>query len=206
MVNCFNIRFNQNYCLFHTIDNNKYLYSNAKEINFDLLKEIKALGGEFESMDLEAMKSSLIKREKSQINIIYDFLEFKHKRQKIDYKTKLSNKQTTFQKLTMTNEVLEKQKAYKMKILGSSSNNECKEDEDSQNWRIGLVCKKDCFFILTEVLKSLQNIGCEWMILNSSYKIKGRKQLINSKNANNNDHHILFLIQIFSVFSINIVS
>jgi hypothetical protein len=147
-------------------------------------------------MEIDSMRASLIKKEKSQLSIIYDFYDFQHKKQKIDLKSKLNNKQTNFNKFSIKKEVSEKMKAYRLKIISLASNSEIKEEEEFQSWRIGIICKKDCFFILTEVLKSLQNIGCEWMILSSSYKIKGRKLL---KNNNNNEGQISFLIQIFSV-------
>lgn len=65
-------------------------------------------------------------------------------------------------------------------------------------WRVGIICKKDCYFLTQEILKCLEKNGYEWKIISSSYKIKCRKkrdendQQLQSGNLN-------VLIQIFSV-------
>ena len=43
-------------------------------------------------------------------------------------------------------------------------------------WRVGIICKKDCYFITQEILKCLEKNGYEWKIISSSYKIKCRKK------------------------------
>jgi len=65
-------------------------------------------------------------------------------------------------------------------------------------WRIGFVCKKDCYYITTEILKCLERNGYEWKIISSSYKIKCRRKKFDQKEDNRYSN-INVLIQIFSV-------
>ena len=70
-------------------------------------------------------------------------------------------------------------------------------------WRVGIVCKKDCFSLTHDILKILEKNGYEWKIISSSYKIKCRKkQSDDSKNfsLNSSSNEITplnILIQIF---------
>ena len=71
-------------------------------------------------------------------------------------------------------------------------------------WRVGIVCKKDCFNLTKDILEILQNNGYEWKIISSSYKIKCRKkQNEDSKNLSINNSTsteqtpLNILIQIF---------
>ena len=50
--------------------------------------------------------------------------------------------------------------------------------KDKELWRIGVICKKDCFFLTEEILKILLKMGYEWKIVSSSYTIKCRKRII----------------------------
>jgi hypothetical protein len=43
-------------------------------------------------------------------------------------------------------------------------------------WRVGIICKKDPYFLAHEILKCLEKNGYEWKIISSSYKIKCRKK------------------------------
>ena len=87
-----------------------------------------------------------------------------------------------------------------------SRNNKTYDDlETVQNvemWRIGIICKKDCYYITTEILKCLERNGYEWKIISSSYKIKCRKKKEETKDNNNNKYCLNVLIQIFSVMKI----
>ena len=70
-------------------------------------------------------------------------------------------------------------------------------------WRVGIVCKKDCFALTNDILKILEKNGYEWKIISSSYKIKCRKkQNDDSKNFSINNSlpetsSLNILIQIF---------
>lgn len=64
-------------------------------------------------------------------------------------------------------------------------------------WRIGLLCKKDCYYITMEILKCLERNGYEWKLISSSYKIKCRKRT--EEDQGNAGHQLNVLIQIFSV-------
>ena len=64
-------------------------------------------------------------------------------------------------------------------------------------WRVGIICKKDPYFLAHEILKCLEKNGYEWKIISSSYKIKCRKKRSESeKEINPNALNVL--IQIFN--------
>ena len=104
----------------------------------------------------------------------------------------------------------------KMNIDEELALNELKEPQKINNknkinshykdelWRVGIVCKKDCFNLTKDILEILQNNGYEWKIISSSYKIKCRKkQNEDSKNISINNSTsteqtpLNILIQIF---------
>ena len=53
--------------------------------------------------------------------------------------------------------------------------NEIRKNEEL--WRVGIICKKDCYYLTQEILKILEKNGYEWKIVSSSYKIKCRKKM-----------------------------
>ena len=63
-------------------------------------------------------------------------------------------------------------------------------------WRVGIICKKDPYFLAHEILKCLEKNGYEWKIISSSYKIKCRKKRSDSENEIN-PNALNVLIQIF---------
>ena len=63
-------------------------------------------------------------------------------------------------------------------------------------WRVGIICKKDPYFLAHEILKCLEKNGYEWKIISSSYKIKCRKKRSESEKENN-PNSLNVLIQIF---------
>ena len=85
----------------------------------------------------------------------------------------------------------------------SSEINEIKKNEEL--WRVGIICKKDCYYLTQEILKILEKNGYEWKIVSSSYKIKCRKKVSENeqeKNENNpaastKQNSLNVLIQIF---------
>ena len=36
-------------------------------------------------------------------------------------------------------------------------------------WRVGIICKKECYYLTQEILKILEENGYEWKIISSSY-------------------------------------
>ena len=78
-----------------------------------------------------------------------------------------------------------------------------KKKNSNELWRVGIVCKKECYYLTQEILKILEKNGYEWKIISSSYKIKCRKKQSeemknNSINSNQPEVKPLnVLIQIF---------
>ena len=64
-------------------------------------------------------------------------------------------------------------------------------------WRVGIICKKDCYYITKEILKCLEKNGYEWKIISSSYKIKCRKKRDENEQQPQSGN-LNVLIQIFS--------
>ena len=58
-------------------------------------------------------------------------------------------------------------------------------NNDKELWRVGVICKKDCFFLTQELLKILEKNGYEWKIISSSYRIKCRRRKEDPNNPNN---------------------
>ena len=67
-------------------------------------------------------------------------------------------------------------------------------------WRVGIICKKDCYFITQEILKCLEKNGYEWKIISSSYKLKCRKKRDENDQSQMQPQsgNLNVLIQIFS--------
>ena len=79
----------------------------------------------------------------------------------------------------------------KKKLVINKEENKMNIDEESENkeksnnsknkdgddlWRVGIICKKECYYLTQEILKILEKNGYEWKIISSSYKIKCRKK------------------------------
>ena len=54
-------------------------------------------------------------------------------------------------------------------------------------WRVGIICKKECYNLTQDILKILEKNDYEWKIVSSSYKIKVRKKIPESENNDNNE-------------------
>lgn len=168
------------------------------EVNQDILTQLMKLDINFEGLDLEGIKNCIKNKERKPFSVIYDFLDFQRNKSETKEKiAKLKNNENFFNKLVKSSELDNKIKLIKKSFEYT------KEQDDDNLWIIGLLCQKDCFYILTEVLKSLQNNGFEWKIVSSSYKIKGRKKTVSNGNKVDQKNDLNFLIQIFAV-SINI--
>jgi len=85
----------------------------------------------------------------------------------------------------------------------NSDINEIKKSEEL--WRVGIICKKECYYLTQDILKILEKNGYEWKIVSSSYKIKVRKKVLESEQeknelhfgTNNKPNSLNVLIQIF---------
>ena len=85
------------------------------------------------------------------------------------------------------------------KLKGDEMSEETKDSEDSKEkntdvneirkneelWRVGIICKKDCYYLTQEILKILEKNGYEWKIVSSSYKIKCRKKIPEAEQEKN---------------------
>ena len=58
-------------------------------------------------------------------------------------------------------------------------------NNDKELWRVGIICKKDCFYLTQDILKILEKNGYEWKITSSSYRIKCRRRKVDSSKPNN---------------------
>ena len=105
------------------------------------------------------------------------------------------------------------------KLLDDEKNEGSKNEDDSKDksadtteirkneelWRVGIICKKDCYYLTQEILKILEKNGYEWKIVSSSYKIKCRKKIPESEQDKNDlnsglitkQNSLNVLIQIF---------
>ena len=57
-------------------------------------------------------------------------------------------------------------------------------------WRVGIICKKECYNLTQDILKILEKNDYEWKIVSSSYKIKVRKKIPESEINDNNELNI----------------
>ena len=70
-------------------------------------------------------------------------------------------------------------------------------------WRVGIICKKECYNLTQDILKILEKNDYEWKIVSSSYKIKVRKKIPENDNNElnqgnqNKPNSLNVLIQIF---------
>ena len=58
-------------------------------------------------------------------------------------------------------------------------------NNDQELWRVGIICKKDCFLLTQDLLKILEKKGFEWKITSSSYRIKVRRRKEDPAHPNN---------------------
>ena len=83
----------------------------------------------------------------------------------------------------------------------NSEINEIRKNEEL--WRVGIICKKDCYYLTQDILKILEKNDYEWKIVSSSYKIKVRKKIPENDNNElnlgnqNKPNSLNVLIQIF---------
>lgn len=111
----------------------------------------------------------------------------------------------------MKKKIISKNEENKMNIDEEMNNQKEKKNNEIateyknvEEWRVGIICKKECFYLTQEILKILEKNGYEWKIISSSYKIKCRKKQNNDdlKNSSINSNAaettpLLILIQIF---------
>jgi len=84
----------------------------------------------------------------------------------------------------MKRKIITKNEENKMNIEEDSNGNQnekqneiiSKNKKNDELWRVGIICKKECYYLTQEILKILEKNGYEWKIISSSYKIKCRKK------------------------------
>jgi 5'-AMP-activated protein kinase catalytic alpha subunit len=87
--------FNNQINLYQKIDNYKYLYGNLVEVDQSIIDFMKSLDINFDGLDEEKIKASIMNRERKEFCIIYEYLEFsKTKKQNAEKKETLKSKQT----------------------------------------------------------------------------------------------------------------
>jgi len=75
--------------------------------------------------------------------------------------------------------------------LEQKNKNEITDIKKSEElWRVGIICKKECYNLTQDILKILEKNDYEWKIVSSSYKIKVRKKIPESENNDNNELNI----------------
>jgi hypothetical protein len=82
----------------------------------------------------------------------------------------------------MVNKLMKEEKNTAKKIENSDG---IPINNDKELWRVGVICKKDCFFLTQELLKILEKKGFEWKITSSSYRIKVRRRKEDPTHPNN---------------------
>ena len=111
----------------------------------------------------------------------------------------------------MKRKIITKNEENKMNIEEDSNGNQnekqneiiSKNKKNDELWRVGIICKKECYYLTQEILKILEKNGYEWKIISSSYKIKCRKKINEDlKNSSVNSSvpettQLNILIQIF---------
>lgn len=92
-----------------------------------------------------------------------------------------------------------------MKEENKNEDNSNQLNKDKELWRIGVICKKDCFFLTEEILKILLKMGYEWKIVSSSYTIKCRKRIIEENEIieKNEPNPLVVEIKIFGEVEAN---
>jgi serine/threonine protein kinase len=177
--------------MFIILDNRRYCYSNLIEVSQDIIDRIIGLGIEVELLDIEGIKKCIKAREKKSLTVMYEIMESKKIKTDIEERHKIwKNEEHFLRNWCRSDSANEKLK----KIRKHYCNKKIVEMND---WRLGFVCQKDCYMILTEILKSLQMNKFDWKMLSSSYKIKARKNT--SEDQKPNKLILYILIQIFSV-------
>ncbi len=223
--------FNTNLSLYQIIDNHQYVYGKTFEIDESIIEFMMTLEINFENLDEEKIKAAIAARERREFCIIYEFLESnKNKKLAAEKKLKLNNDDNFFKRSTITKKtdnVLKslKEKFHKKIVSPDELENTCNNSvsnnsnicplssktinsdnfQNEEMWRIGIICKKDCYYITTEILKCLERNGYEWKIISSSYKIKCRRKKIDQKDNSKIYSNLNVLIQIFSVRNIIII-
>ena len=56
--------------------------------------------------------------------------------------------------------------------------------KDKELWRVGVICKKDCYELTQDILNILLQKGFEWKIISSSYSIKCKRRVTEENKIN----------------------
>lgn len=86
----------------------------------------------------------------------------------------------------MVNKLMKEEKKNNQNISVKIENeNSLPVNNDKELWRVGVICKKDCFYLTQDLLQILEKKGFEWKIISSSYRIKCRRRKTDSNHSNN---------------------
>ena len=79
-------------------------------------------------------------------------------------------------------------------------------NNDKELWRVGVICKKDCFNLTQDILSILEKNGYEWKITSSSYRIKCRRRKVDSNKPNkfSKTNELIIEIKIYGDIDTNI--
>jgi len=187
--------------LFQVIDNHRYIYGSRNQIDKDVIHQMTVSNKiNPENYSEEELSQKITTKERKDLCTIYEFLEnqknenqFREKKVKLkneinffkrikieknteDYLNRLKNKlknkteiKSEENKMSVEEEINEKPKDKISEMIS-------KNKKGNELWRVGIICKKECYHLTTEILKILKKNGYEWKIISSSYKIKCRKK------------------------------
>ena len=110
------------------------------------------------------LKKCIEKKEKSNLTVLYELIESqKIKKEKEEKLKKINNQDHFFKLKKITNEQEQMLKNFRKSLCGENY-------LETNDWKIGITCQKECFFIMTEILKSLQFSYCVSRLYLSKFK------------------------------------
>jgi len=93
-------------------------------------------------------------------------------------------------KKLLDDEIKEESKNDEINLEHKNKNEITDIKKSEELWRVGIICKKECYNLTQDILKILEKNDYEWKIVSSSYKIKVRKKTPESENNDNNELNI----------------
>lgn len=190
---------------YKTIDNSFHIFNNRISPNQEIINEMVGYGIDFEA---EELIKEIKNKEINENSVIYDMLNKVTERREIREKEiKLDNEKNYFKLNTLSEKQVSSLKKLRNKFTKDSinqrDNNNSSIYRDINYWSIGLTCKNDCYFILLQILRCLDNLGYEWKLISSSYKIKCRRKddyiNINENESISHQNYLNIFIQIFKI-------
>ena len=202
--------FNEKLTLFQVIDNSKFIYGNRNKIEKEIIQEMtKSEKINTDNLTEEQMYKQVKGKLSNDLCVIYDFLDTKRTEELYkEKKEKLKNDVNFFKRTKIKNEDLViklRDKMRKKILMEEKKNNRKKSSEDDYNsnkksdelWRVGVICKMDCYGLTQEILKILEKNGYEWKVVANSYRFKCRKKKEYNNENNSGDNHLNVMIELF---------